>query len=164
MTFMFPYAGSPDGVSAAYRFSKKPGEKRLRAKLIPSTAAERMAAISPPFGGRVTVNLVVVICCAYYGVSPRRVMGFRRHSEVMAARQMAMFIAKSVAKKSLSEIGRAMRRHHTTVLSGYRKISAARETNEETRRAVDAITAAIMPMAIPEQVDAILAEIAGGAA
>lgn len=63
-------------------------------------------------------------CAKHYGVSRNDILSARRTANVMRPRQVAYYLAKTLTKKSLPEIGRRFGgRDHTTVLHGTRKIA-----------------------------------------
>lgn len=66
----------------------------------------------------------------YYGVDVIDITSNRRTAEVVKPRQVAMYLAKTLTTRSLSEIGRFFgRRDHTTILHGVRKITGLRATD-----------------------------------
>lgn len=66
-----------------------------------------------------SINAVV---CSYYKVDRVDFISQRRTAYVCKARQVAMYLARTLTPRSLPEIGRYMHRDHTTIISGVRKI------------------------------------------
>jgi chromosomal replication initiator protein len=67
--------------------------------------------------------------CAAFGITGKELLGASRLRPVMVPRQVAMYLAREVAKLSLPRIGTAFGRDHTTVLHACRKVEAAMETD-----------------------------------
>jgi chromosomal replication initiation ATPase DnaA len=63
------------------------------------------------------ISLMVVDVAAEAGVSAAAILGPRRDKHIAQARQAVMYLAR-LEGHSLSDIGRAMGRDHTTVLHG----------------------------------------------
>jgi chromosomal replication initiator protein len=64
----------------------------------------------------------------------------QQSKDIVAARQMAMYLAREETNASLPQIGRALGgRDHTTVLHGYQKIRAQVEEDDRLRREMLAI-------------------------
>ena len=56
----------------------------------------------------------------------------RRPASLVRARQMAMYLTRTLTAHSLPELGRHFSRRHTTVMHGVRKITTAITTQRET--------------------------------
>jgi hypothetical protein len=81
---------------------------------------------------------VFAIAGDYFGFTLREVTGNSRTQRLVLPRQIACFIARRLGA-SLSKIGRAARRDHTTVLHGAKTIEWRVCDDEELADAVDAI-------------------------
>lgn len=57
------------------------------------------------------------------GVSAEDILGKRRHPHIVRPRFMAMTICRDYCGASYTEIGRAFRRHHTTVMYATTRIN-----------------------------------------
>ncbi len=57
--------------------------------------------------------------------------------DIARPRQVAMFLCKQLTRASLSEIGRAFKKHHTTVLHGITKIKQDLSKDDELRTTVE---------------------------
>lgn len=78
----------------------------------------------------------------YYGFSQTILIAQRRTAPVVHARQVAMYLAKTLSLRSLPEIGRRFgNRDHTTVLHAVRKIEALIKTEGSVGAEIEAITA-----------------------
>jgi hypothetical protein len=60
--------------------------------------------------------------CRYFDIDPIDLDSSRRTLKLVYPRQLVMYLAKKKTGKSLPEIGRRLKRDHTTVLHGVRKI------------------------------------------
>lgn len=106
------------------RFVWAPGRKP------PEPAAAPAAPPAPPpepvplaIPGRVTVEQVLATVAAYSGISVADLRGPRRVTHLVRARQLAMFLAVTVARASAPQTAaRLGGRDHTTVLHGRDKI------------------------------------------
>ena len=56
------------------------------------------------------------------GVSAEDILSRKQHRHIVGARHLVMWIAHDEANYSMPEIGRALNRDHTTVLSGIQKM------------------------------------------
>jgi chromosomal replication initiator protein len=73
-----------------------------------------------------------------FGVESRQLLARDRRSNVAAARQVAMYLARELTGHSLPEIGRGIgNRNHTTVLHAVNRISLAVGQDPAIRQAVD---------------------------
>lgn len=104
-----------------------PGSSTLKAMApIPNAAiAEACEIVSP----RLVMNRIEAIQRAvlaeFPGVTMYDLKSVRRPAAMVRARQIAMYLAKTVTARSLPEIGRRFGgRDHTTVLHAVRKIEA----------------------------------------
>lgn len=66
----------------------------------------------------------------YFDIQCNDMLSSRKLAEVVYARHIAMYLAKTITQRSMPEIGRRLGgRDHTTILYGVRKIGAAIKTN-----------------------------------
>ena len=83
-----------------------------------------------------TVRRAAQIIAAYYSVPVESMSGRgAAHSIATTARQVASYVSHEVMKRSYPEIGRALDRHHTTVM--YAKRVIARRMTEDMVLASD---------------------------
>ncbi len=82
--------------------------------------------------------------CNHFNISEKMVYSKSRKREIAQARQVAMYLAKQLTDKSLSEIGAAMgNRNHATVLHSIRNVSDQMEYDSFLRRSVKQIENAL---------------------
>ena len=99
---------------------------------------------SAPHRPKVTPARVIEAVARFYGVELKALTGRSRTREVALPRQVAMFLARQEAGASLPQIGEALGgRDHTTVLHGCEKIAAMAEVDEQLRRQLAIIKAAL---------------------
>lgn len=73
---------------------------------------------------RPTVEQIQRVVCLQYNISRNDFLSPRRTADVVWARQIAMYLSKSLTLRTLPEIGRKFGgRDHTTVLHAVRKIA-----------------------------------------
>lgn len=88
-----------------------------------------------------TVQTIIQAVCDHYQVTADDVVSASRTQELVVPRQVAMFLARVLTKRSLPEIGRRFgQRRHTTVLHAVRKISGQMQGDAQLARDVAAIT------------------------
>lgn len=92
---------------------------------------------------RITCELIQQTVADYYNISVQDMRAKRRNREVSVPRQIAMFLTRELTELSLTQIGSAFSRDHTTVIHACEKIgddarSSASMANhlEDLRRAV----------------------------
>ncbi len=92
--------------------------------------AELEARLGPetPTGGPITLRAILDEVSAEFGVPVPEILSPWREERLLPARHAAMALARRLTKLSTPQIGRAMRRDHTTVLAGI----AAHERREAT--------------------------------
>jgi chromosomal replication initiator protein len=73
---------------------------------------------------QITANDVMQAVCTHFGLEEKEILGRGRARAVSFPRQVAMYLMRKDADISLEEIGQTLRRDHTTVLHGIRKIEA----------------------------------------
>jgi len=82
----------------------------------------------------------------HFGVSVEALRSKRRTSSLAFARQVAMYLAKLLTKRSFAELGKEIGdRDHTTVLYAYEKIDGLRNTDPEIDRTIGELIAMLRP-------------------
>lgn len=76
------------------------------------------------------IHEIVSACCRYFKMPRNEMLAERRTGKVVHARHVAMYLAKTITRRSLPEIGRKLGgRDHTTVLHGIRKMERTVRTS-----------------------------------
>lgn len=86
-------------------------------------AARRIEDPDPP-PKTPTIRFIIARVCEFYRITEPELLAYRRTSDVVRLRQIAMYLAKTLTLRPLPEIGRRFGRDHTTVLHAARKIAA----------------------------------------
>ena len=85
------------------------------------------------------VDRIVNLVCAQFEVSKRQVFGSGKQKRVALARQTIMYLVRRGTELSYPEIGDVLRKDHSTVIKGDRKIKELLLVERELRIIVDAI-------------------------
>lgn len=81
----------------------------------------------------------------HYGIDLNDMLSRRKTADVVLPRQVAMYIAKSITRRSLPEIGRRFDgRDHTTVLHAVNKIERLMCSDPELVAAIESIKVSLM--------------------
>lgn len=83
----------------------------------------------------------------FYDLTYEALLERRRRLRTAVPRHVVMLLAYETSDLGISEIGRQMGRHHTTVLHGLRRIRTAIERDEEIRADVDELRAKVRGVA-----------------
>lgn len=77
--------------------------------------------VAPP---KLCVEDIQRVCGQYFKISKSALLGLDRHKEVAYPRHVAMYLARTLTRRSLPEIGRRFGgRDHTTVMHGIKRIT-----------------------------------------
>ena len=80
---------------------------------------------------KVTADRIIEVVCQHYNVDPEFLQKNTRKHEVVAARQLAMYLCRELTKMSLSSIGSKIgNRNHATVLYACQAIADQIETDK----------------------------------
>lgn len=84
-----------------------------------------------------TVDEVINMTGAHFGLAPEALLGKKRDKPVALARHVAMYLMREEMDASWTDIGRALGgRDHSTVLHGHQKISSEVEASSALRREI----------------------------
>jgi len=84
-----------------------------------------------------TIDQVLDIVAAYFGLRVDDLKGPRRTKKIASARHIAMYLARDLTDMSLPQIGRSLGgRDHSTILHGYAKIAGLFEKDDSIRRQI----------------------------
>jgi hypothetical protein len=101
------------------------GQRRRGVKLVRQSimTLELVNTVSPDMPTKARIRAMLRAVAEGTGVTVEDMCGPSRFGAITIARQYAMWKIYTVGKVGLSDIGRAMNKDHTTVLSAVRKIS-----------------------------------------
>ena len=109
----------------------------LTAKQVRDWLREPDAVIDP-------MERIVSRVASSYGVKPKEILGASRLKGVMVPRQVAMYLAREVAKLPLATIGRYFNgRDHTTVMHATRKVAEGITSDPQLQVAVRKLKAGL---------------------
>lgn len=92
---------------------------------------------------RIFIRDIIAAAASHYGAKPSDVVGPGRPGPIVRPRQVAMFLSRTIAKRSFLEIGRRFNRDHSTVFRAVQKIDAEQRVNAKLAADVAAIAAKI---------------------
>ena len=93
-----------------------------------------------PQAKRVKIEDIQRLITRQYNITRGDLLSARRSANVVRLRQIAMYLAKTLASRSLNDIGRRFgNRDHTTVLHAVRKISNQVGTNQALAHEIDVL-------------------------
>jgi len=98
-------------------------------------------ALSETLGTRrqLTIDDIVRTVSTHYNVKASDLRGSRRQRAVSRPRQIIMFLCRNFLNSTFPEIGRALNKDHSTVISAVRKVESLLKTDSSVREAVEAI-------------------------
>jgi chromosomal replication initiator protein len=129
--------GALTRVSAlASMLGKAPSADLVRQALALDRSAEATTAPEP---ATLEISQIQQATCEVLHVSSADLLSPRRAPNLVRARQLAMFVARSQTDRSLAEIARAFGRDHSTVLHSLRTVERRLEPGSDLHRALEAI-------------------------
>ncbi len=85
-------------------------------------------------------ELVIEVVCRYFALDREALLSKSREKRVAYPRQLAMYLMRELAHRSLMEIGAALGgRDHSTVHHGWRKMECSLAIDPETKRDVSSL-------------------------
>lgn len=90
-----------------------------------------------------SAEVIVEETSKYYGISQKDIMSTSRKADIVTARQVSMFIVRSITTLSLPEMGKFYNMHHTTVMHSIDKIEKALKTDKALAEVIRDIKANI---------------------
>lgn len=93
--------------------------------------------------------------CAHFGIGLRELISKDRHKSLAFARQLAMYLCRTILKLSYPELGRAFGRDHSTVIHSCQKMARVCASDGAAQAHMLAIIHALAPKVIRQQAPAI---------
>lgn len=90
-----------------------------------------------------TPEKIVSVTAKYYDLDTSQIMGTSRKGNIVIARQVSMYVIRTLTNQSLPEIGKFFNQHHTTVMHSVEKIEKQMQNDPELSRAIKDIKANI---------------------
>ena len=120
-------------------------------KEYPITVAEAEEVVSKIFfssvSQKITISDIQRFVEKYYKVSHDELLGPQRPKNVSTARQVGMYLSRTLAQKSFPQIGEAFKKNHTSAVHACKNIEdrrqASKEFNDEIERISDMIVSSV---------------------
>lgn len=87
----------------------------------------------------VTIDRIFDIVCAQYGVTKEDIRSKKRNSDILRARNVSMYLIRTITDMSLVAIGRVFSRDHTTVLNSLTNVENELVSNPSFLREINEI-------------------------
>ena len=103
--------------------------------------------LHPNLANIITVSKIIDTVCEQYGIQKNDLKSKKRDAEIVLPRQLVMYLCRKylTTNNSYKEIGIALERDHSTVISGVDRINTMLENDMELKRTVDIITKKLNP-------------------
>ena len=89
---------------------------------------------------RITIEAVQKAVAEKYGIKPSQLREKSNRREIVAPRQVAMYLAKELTKASLPEIGRAFGgKHHTTVIHSITRTAEQKANDPDLNKLINSV-------------------------
>lgn len=92
---------------------------------------------------KVDVDLIIKTTAEYYNFTESQLKSKVRTSQLALARQIAMYLSRTLLNTPYQEIGRQFGKDHTTVLANVNKIQNSLKTDVQLKRVVSELTSKI---------------------
>ena len=86
-------------------------------------------------------DVIVEETAKFYDLDPKTIMGQSRKADIVLARQVSMYIIRSITNLSLPEVGKFFGQHHTPVMHSVEKIEKTLGSNGELKEVIRDIKA-----------------------
>jgi chromosomal replication initiator protein len=116
--------GALTKIMAVHALTKQPLTEALCAQVLKDVLPEKRAVDADAIQREVS---------RFYKIPVDDMCGERRVKQVALARQVAMYLVRTLTQSSLPEIGKKFNKDHSTVLSSVRKIDAMKETDAQLK-------------------------------
>ena len=100
-----------------------PPAARARISMLRAEIARLEAAAPTPLPSARPTRVLAVVA-EEFGITPQMILAPNREAKVVIARHVAAALLRRLSMMSLKQIGRHMRRDHTSILHGIRRVEA----------------------------------------
>ncbi|MGM9537695.1 MAG: chromosomal replication initiator protein DnaA [Candidatus Onthomonas sp.] len=76
-------------------------------------------------------EVIIEETAKYYSIDPKAILGNSRTKDIVLARQVSIYLIRSITNLSLPEIGKVFNQHHTTVMHSLDKVEKMMKDNRE---------------------------------
>ena len=102
--------------------------------------------VSPDEKKEITPELIITIVAEHFHLTADDLKSTKRNSEIVAPRQIAMYLCNEMTSVGLKKIGVEMgNRDHSTVLHGSKKIAAELKKSESMKNTIEILKKKINP-------------------
>lgn len=88
---------------------------------------------------RITIEMIQAAVEDFYGISHKDIVGKGRARSIVRPRQVAIYLCRDLSETTLSNIGKAFNRDHTTVLHSCELISSQMQEDRNLREELEAV-------------------------
>lgn len=88
---------------------------------------------------RITIEMIQAAVEDFYGISHKDIVGKGRARSIVRPRQVAIYLCRDLSETTLSNIGKAFNRDHTTVLHSCELISNQMQEDRNLREELEAV-------------------------
>ena len=96
--------------------------RKINLELAAETVRHYSTAEAEPV--KLDVETIIQVVAEHFKMKEADILGKKRNKEIVAPRQIAMYLAREMGSMSYPDIGRAFARDYTTVIHSYEKIKA----------------------------------------
>jgi hypothetical protein len=89
---------------------------------------------------RLKIQNVVQAVCSFYGMSMEEIKSDRRYNRITRPRMVAAYLARTLTMASWGQIGRVLRKDHTTVMYACKKLGPTAKDDPEIQKILAALT------------------------
>ncbi|MDR0382122.1 MAG: chromosomal replication initiator protein DnaA [Oscillospiraceae bacterium] len=86
-----------------------------------------------------TPQLILEEVCGYYALDPALILSANRRSDLVTARQAAMYLCRLLTDRSLHDIGKFFKRDHTTISHGCERVEQQKSSDPAFARDLQTI-------------------------
>lgn len=90
--------------------------------------------------GKIDINSIIRIVAEYYNLTEAQLKSKVRTSQLALARQIAMYLTRTILSTPYQEIGRQFGKDHSTVLANVNKIQKSLQSDQTLKSAIDELT------------------------
>lgn len=93
--------------------------------------------------GKIDISFIIRTVADYYNMTEAQLKSKVRTSQIALARQIAMYLSRTILSIPYQEIGKQFGKDHSTVVSNVNKIQTNMKTNSTLKKAIDELTSKI---------------------
>ncbi len=90
--------------------------------------------------GKIDIDSIIEIVSSYYSLTSSQIKSKVKTNQLALARQIAMYLSRTILNATFKEIGRTFEKDHSTVMSNISKVEKMVESDPTTKRVIDDLT------------------------